>query len=140
MIDLATPKKKTLHVAKAGSESQEQQALFSWWRIGGFRTFGLAACQLFAIPNGGKRGIATAARMKSEGVTAGIPDVFLAAPSGDKHGLFIELKRATRQARLSSAQQVTISILRTAGYECVVAHGWVAARQEIENYLKGGEQ
>ena len=123
----------------AGSESQEQQALFRWWRIGGFRTFGLAACQLFAIPNGGKRGIATAARMKSEGVTAGIPDIFLAAPSGDKHGLFIELKRKDR-GKLSTFQKASMAALEAAGYACVVAHGWEAARQEIENYLTGGEQ
>ena len=45
----------------------------------------MAKC-LFAIPNGGARHIGTAIKLKSEGVTAGVSDLFLMIPSGQKHG------------------------------------------------------
>lgn len=121
----------------AGSESQEQQALFLWWRMVGCRTYGLKSCQLFAIPNGGRRSLRTAARMKREGVVAGIPDAFLAEPRGTYHGLFIEMKRADKHGRLSELQKESIYILKTAGYCCVVSHGWEDAKKAIHEYLTG---
>ena len=47
---------------------------------------------LIAIPNGGKRNAIVAAKMKAEGVVAGVPDLFFAHPSGEWHGLFLEMK------------------------------------------------
>jgi len=47
---------------------------------------------LIHIPNGGKRNIKEAARFKSMGVRAGVPDLFLAVPCGFIAGLWIELK------------------------------------------------
>ena len=35
---------------------------------------------IFAIPNGGKRHIGTARKLKAEGVRSGVPDIFLACP------------------------------------------------------------
>ena len=137
MASSSTCRAKKTNLAGTGSESLEQQALFLWWRILGHRSFHLETCQLFAIPNGGKRSLRTAARLKKEGVTAGIPDVFLAAPSGGKHGLFIELKRKGR-GKLSTFQKASMAALEAAGYACVVACGWEAAKQAILDYL--GEQ
>ena len=112
------------------------QALFLWWRLYGYRLYKLQPCQLFAVPNGGKRSLKTAARLKKEGVTAGIPDVFLAAPSGGKHGLFIELKRKNA-GRVSTSQKVSMAVFEAAGYACVVAHGSEAAKQAIQSYMTG---
>lgn len=47
---------------------------------------------IFAIPNGGRRNIREAARLKRQGVTKGIPDLFIAHPMEKSCGLFIELK------------------------------------------------
>jgi len=48
------------------SESTEQQALFEWAEFAAKKTPELKL--LFAVPNGGKRNITTAARLKKEGV------------------------------------------------------------------------
>lgn len=48
---------------------------------------------LFAIPNGGFRGKATAGKLKSEGVVAGVADLCLAVPRGWYGALYIEMKQ-----------------------------------------------
>ena len=48
---------------------------------------------IFAIPNGGKRNITTATRLKMEGVKPGVPDLMLPVARHGFHGLFIEMKR-----------------------------------------------
>jgi len=47
---------------------------------------------LFSIPNGGHRNIRVAQKLKKEGVVSGVSDLFLAIPSGNSAGLFLELK------------------------------------------------
>lgn len=51
---------------------------------------------IFAIPNGGLRNVIVAKKLKSEGVTAGVPDLFIDIPIHAlyiiKHGLRLELK------------------------------------------------
>lgn len=127
------------NVAGIGSESAEQQRLFLWWRMEGCRTYAVSPELLFAIPNGGRRNSWTGARMKREGLTAGIPDVFLAWPKNGLHGLFLELKRpkgSSTQGRVSKAQKAALSTLLAAGYGCVVAYGYSEARKAIEDYLQ----
>ena len=55
-------------------ESEEQKALFDWWK----RTPYARHFVMYHIPNGGRRDKITGARLKAEGVVAGVPDVFLA--------------------------------------------------------------
>ena len=65
-------------------ESQEQQALFSWaeYAKGLHPELGL----LYHIPNGGKRDKLEAARLKLEGVKAGVPDLCLPVARGGAQG------------------------------------------------------
>jgi hypothetical protein len=58
---------------------------------------------LHAIPNGGHRHKATAARLKAAGVKAGVPDICLPVARGDWHGLYIELK--VGKNKLTEAQR-----------------------------------
>jgi len=53
----------------------------------------------FAIPNGGLRNIVVAKKLKSEGVKAGVADLFIMKPNEQFNGLFIEVKtqKATQQ-------------------------------------------
>lgn len=76
------------------------------------------------------------ARLKAEGVVAGVPDVFLASPRQGFHGLYIEMKRQ-KGGRLESSQKDIIARLRQAGYRVEVCKGWWEAREAIENYLIG---
>ena len=115
------------------TEHQEQCALFEWaaWQEGIWPELRL----LHAIPNGGKRDIRTAAMLKAEGVKPGVPDVCLPVPRGDKHGLYIEMKR--RKGGTVSAEQLKwLDELMRQGYECHVCRGCEEARQRIMEYLK----
>lgn len=110
------------------TEHDEQCALFAWaaWKP--------ELHLMHAIPNGGKRDIRTAAKLKAEGVKPGVPDIFLPVAKGGFHGLYIELKRR-KGGTLSKAQEAWIRALMAQGYLCAVCHGWEAARAEIERYM-----
>lgn len=99
---------------------------------------------LFAIPNGGSRGdsvksrVITGARLKAEGVKAGVPDIYLAVARNGYHGLYIELKRV-KGGRLEDDQIRWLNSLNAQGYRAVVCFGWNDARDVICRYL-GVEQ
>jgi hypothetical protein len=50
----------------------------------------------FAIPNGGQRHKAVAAKLKAEGVSPGYPDIALDWPSRDYHGFVLSSKGTAR--------------------------------------------
>jgi hypothetical protein len=89
-----------------------------------------------AIPNGGYRSAITGARLKAEGVRVGIPDLFLAVPTRQAHGLWIEMKRQ-HGGRISDAQKSSMAALEAQGYACTVCRGWAEARRSIVEYLGG---
>jgi hypothetical protein len=72
------------------SEHDEQVNLFHWADIMSPQYPELAL--LHAIPNGGKRNINVARKLKEEGQKAGVPDICLPVPRGEYHGLYIEMK------------------------------------------------
>lgn len=98
----------------------------------------------FAIPNGGSRHGAEAVKLKAEGVTAGVPDLFIAEPCfedipcrrGRKlwNGLFIEMKRV-KGGKVTAAQKEFMAKAEDRGFKCVVCAGADEALKEIESYL-----
>ena len=92
---------------------------------------------LFAVPNGGKRSKAEAARLKAEGVQPGIPDMMLAVPMRGVPGLFIEMKRSDGGGRVSKDQREVIELLREQGYQVNVCHGADEAWTVVTLYLAG---
>ena len=95
-----------------------------------------ALYNLLAIPNGGDRHGAVAAKMKGEGVSPGFPDYFLCVARGGYHGLAIELKRQKfSPSNVSDQQRAWHDRLRAAGYRCEVAGGWEAAWSIVRDYL-----
>ena len=89
--------------------------------------------EFFAIPNGGARHIAVAARLKREGVLAGIPDLFLPVPTNKSHGLFLEVK--AQKGRLSPAQEEVSNRLMAKGYGFRVVRSVEEAVGAVKEYL-----
>ena len=118
------------------TEGEEQARLFSWCRMHEREWPELAL--LFHVPNGGSRKKAEAGRFKAEGVRAGVPDLMLPVARGDKHGLFIELKRLDG-GRVRPEQKAWMDKLREQGYEAVVCRGWEGASEALVRYLGGRE-
>lgn len=109
-------------------EHSTQVACVRWFR------YAYPSRLLFAIPNGGARSAVTGARLRDEGVTAGVPDLFICVPRGDFHGLFIEMKTPT--GKLSAAQkQVAVQIERE-GYKFAVCRSFDEFRQIVTDYMK----
>lgn len=74
--------------------------------------------RIFAIPNGGQRHVVVAAKLKAEGVVAGVPDLFIPEPAGQYHGLFIEMK--STKGRTTPAQEDWLAYLAGNGYAVAV--------------------
>ena len=126
-------KRRRQNTAGAGSESQEQAALISWWRMASpVLAPNVILC---AIPNGGARDAITGARMKKECVVKGMPDLLLCCARCGRHGLFVEMK--ARRGRVSEAQHDLFPLLEAQGYGVAVCFGWLEAKQAIEDYLAG---
>jgi hypothetical protein len=117
-------------------------ALFEWARYMAATSPDLRL--LFHVPNGGPRDARTGARLKAQGVKAGVPDVVLpvsrrragSGPNGACYGgCYVELK--VGRGRLSPAQSGWLVALRAAGNVAAVAQGWVEAAAILERYLAG---
>ncbi len=124
-----------LKKGKTITEHQEQSALFHWAHYAQAAMPDLKL--LHAIPNGGHRNKITAAKLKAEGVKAGVPDICLPVARGCYNGLYIELK--TQKGRISPQQQKWLSNLNDQNYRAVICRGWLMAQQEIQSYLTQGE-
>ena len=101
------------------SEHLEQVRLVSWFR----RQY--PDVRIFAIPNGGIRSASQGANLKAEGVSAGVPDIFIPAWS-----LWIEMKRSTG-GTVSPAQKDWIAYLESIGHSVIVGRGFEDAKQQI---------
>ena len=113
-------------------EHIEQVKLFNWARQN--ESMYLHLSLLFAIPNGGRRHIGTARKLKAEGVKAGVPDCFLAVPKDEKHGLFIEMKNGKNKP--TSNQNWWLTSMKVEGYETAVCYRFEEARGTIIEYMK----
>lgn len=113
-------------------EHAEQVALIGWARCQ--RINGRPITDfLAAIPNGGARHPAVAAKLKAEGVKSGVSDLFLAYPVAPYCGMWLELK--ARGGRLTDAQREWIETMRSVGYFAICCVGFDEARVAIERYL-----
>lgn len=89
--------------------------------------------RLFAVPNGGKRDVTTAAKLKAEGVVAGVADLILLVRNSKYGALLIEMK--TSSGRQSESQKEWQKIVSD-DYKYVVCRSVEDFIREIENYLK----
>ena len=119
------------------SEEQEQEAVFEWVVL--MRNQYPELDLLYHCPNGADRHPAVAAKLKRQGVKAGVPDLFLPVARGGFHGLYIELKRR-KGGRVSEEQASWLKALEGQMYRAVVCHGAEEACDEIYRYLTETEQ
>lgn len=89
---------------------------------------------LFAVPNGGQRNAIVAAKLKAEGVTAGVADLLLLIPNATHHGLCIEMK--TEKGRQSDKQKEWQALIEEKGYRYEVVRTFEEFTQLIEEYLQ----
>lgn len=113
------------------SEDQEQAALMQWVEIMQRRYPELQ--MLFHVPNEGKRTKATAGKLKTMGLKAGVPDIYLDYPAGKYHGLRIELK--VNDNKQTPAQDKWLRNLQMHGYFAAVCYGAAQAERLIEDYI-----
>ena len=106
------------------SEHLEQVRLVSWFR----KTY--PSVRIFAIPNGGGRSMAQGAALKTEGVSPGVPDLFVPAWS-----LWVEMKRQTGGV-MSPVQRDWIEYLQSIGHTVIIGRGFDDAKAQIEGVKK----
>lgn len=106
------------------TEHEEQRDLVRWFR----REY--APVRIFAIPNGGWRSMATAGKLKAEGVSPGVPDLFVPA-----WRLWVEMKRQ-KGGKLSPEQADWIAYLEGVGFTCIICPGSANAKAQINAYAE----
>jgi len=101
------------------SEHEEQREFVRWFRLAH------RGVRIFAIPNGGKRSKREAGRLKAEGVSSGVPDLYVPAWK-----LWIEMKKE-KGGVLSPTQKDWRDYLVGIGDTWIVARGHADAIEQV---------
>ena len=124
--------------AASGSEDGHQIALFIWAQQN-LKLYPELEL-MFAIPNGGSRHKAEAAKLKAMGVKTGVSDILLPVCKGAYSGLWIELKRPKSVGKAKGVtadeQSEWIEKMKLQCFGGMVCYGWESARDTILEYLK----
>ena len=94
------------------TEHEEQREFVCWFR----RTY--PEIRIFAIPNGGIRSKSQAGRLKAEGVSPGVPDLYV-----PEWAMWIEMKRQ-KGGSVSLEQKDWHEYLISIGHTVIVAKGF----------------
>ena len=120
----------TVRKPPSDEEHHIQVACVRWFRLKYPHLF----ARLFAVPNGGRRDGVTGARLKEEGVLAGVADLILLVPNAGYHALLIEMK--TPKGRQSDTQKWwEQEICAEREYKYVVCRSLEEFVREVEEYL-----
>lgn len=113
-------------------EGQEQAALMTELQL----RYPAAHKLIYHVPNGGHRVKAVAAKLKGQGVKAGVPDLVLPMARGGFFGLYIEFKaKPPFDAAISPSQDAYLQALNDQGYLAIVCRGSIDAVEAIRSYL-----
>ncbi len=119
-------------------EGREQAKLIEWAESAYFKDGDEILCvfdYLFHIPNGGKRSMSEAVKLKKQGVKAGVHDLFLPVPRHGFHGKWVEMK--AEGGRKTKEQILWGDKMQKQGYAVFYCWGWEAAAESITAYLGG---
>ena len=92
---------------------------------------------LIAVPNGGRRDAVTGAKLKAEGVVAGVSDLLLLVARNGYHGLCIEMK--SPKGRQQDTQREWQKAVEAQGFRYVLCRSVEEFIKETGNYLDTGE-
>jgi|TARA_R100001143_G_C3246254_1_gene81437 hypothetical protein len=106
------------------TEHEEQRELVMWFRQEH------PGVRIFAIPNGGHRSRTTGAKLKSEGVSAGVPDLYIPA-----WRCWIEMKRE-KGGKVSPVQKDWIAYLKGISDTVIIGNGCEDAQNKIRLMCK----
>lgn len=109
------------------TEAKLQQDCVTWFR----NTYPQFRGLLFAVPNGGLRNKREAAKLKYQGVVAGIPDLVFCFVSNK--ATFFELK--TDKGRLSKDQQKVIGKLDAHGFRTHIIRDLDTFQEIVESIV-----
>lgn len=115
-------------------EGLEQTAFFNWLRV----RYPQAHAAAFHPPNGGSRvgGGREGARLKAQGVKAGVCDIFIELARGGYYGFRCEFKATPpHDASVQPSQRAWLDLENTQGYYAVLCTGLDALIAEVEWYL-----
>lgn len=131
--ELMAAQKKAAHTRKRPTDEEHriQCECVRWFSLQYPRLHG----RLFAVPNGGRRDATTAAKLKAEGVVAGVADLILLKSNRDYGALLIEMK--TRKGRQRDSQkQWENTVCADSEYKYVVCRSFDDFKREVDDYLK----
>ncbi len=121
---------KSVRKPPSDEEHRVQVACVRWFRM----KYPHLSPRLFAVPNGGRRDGVTGARLKAEGVLAGVADLILLVPNAGYHALLIEMK--TPKGRQSESQKAWQQEVCAEGeYKYVVCRSLDDFIREVDVYL-----
>ena len=89
---------------------------------------------LFSVPNGSRRDKITGAKLKAEGVLAGVSDLIFLKSNRFYGALLIEMK--TSKGKQQESQKEWQRLISQDGYKYVICRSVSEFMQEVEDYLK----
>lgn len=89
---------------------------------------------LFAIPNGSKRDLKVARKLKAEGVISGVADLFLSIANRTFHGAYIEMKFG-KTGRQSENQKEFEQQVKKQGYDYHISRSLDDFMTYVSTYL-----
>ena len=111
-------------------EHRIQQACVTWFNL----QYPHLRGRLFAVPNGGRRDAVTGAKLKAEGVVAGVADLILLVTNKAYGALLIEMKKPG--GIQSAAQRQWQGIVTTNGeYKYVICRSLDDFAREVRDFL-----
>lgn len=129
--EMLAQKRATTRKKPSDEEHRIQCSCVRWFNLKYRKLKG----RLFAVPNGGKRDALTGAKLKAEGVVAGVADLILLVPNRFYGALLVEMKTLT--GRQSKSQKDWEQIITSEGnYKYVVCHSLDDFIREVDDYLK----
>jgi hypothetical protein len=109
------------------SEHDIQKVCVEWFRLK------YPKYLIYAIPNGGERNKIVAAKLKAEGVLAGVPDLHIPVAKQGFHGLYIEMKAGRNKP---TDNQITIMEKFTnEGFRCELCWSLDEFMRIVDNYF-----